>query len=585
MSRNLVCILGALGSGLALSGAAAQTRPARPVHAAAGISGTAVAQLPVPGAPTRVTAFIDVAVVPMDTERVLLHQTVLVRGGRIAALGPVTNIPVPRGAVRIDGKGQYLLPGFGACHGHIAFNGNFVWGGAEYAAGDLRHAELYLFLMFASGVTVLRNADYLNSNPEVLSSRERDRWGRWQATGWWLKEGDLLRLRAQAAAGKLWSPRIYTAGQWAPLQYVTQGQALPDVRLSTPRLDSVAAYVAAYKAAGYDFIKLHDETRQIAESVFAAARRVGIQVGGHVVEGTYDQVLAGGQRVADHGQGGRDVAGRTEAQHKLLLAADAGARRRAGLWSCDVGGQETAFIRALTDSGAGVLLGADGSPENYRLPFYVEKVGLTPYQALAIGTKDFGRYLRTLDPRGDETGTIAVGQRADVVLLTGNPLKDIHNAAFVSFAYDTSLATKTATRTGLMIGGRWMASAELNRRATVALLYPFLLIETEQMLKAGGVDSSLAPALRQRLMQLDSVHHVQRYALAERFVLTPMVPAGGADSLRGPEQLVTLFARQLGEIRAALPVAARDRFDEQARVWLSARSAGGYHLTIPGVRP
>ena len=35
---------------------------------------------PTPGAPAGVTAFVDVAVVPMDKERVLQHQTVLVDG-------------------------------------------------------------------------------------------------------------------------------------------------------------------------------------------------------------------------------------------------------------------------------------------------------------------------------------------------------------------------------------------------------------------------------------------------------------------------------------------------------------------------
>jgi hypothetical protein len=45
-------------------------------------------RLPVAGAPVGVTAFVNVAVVPMDAERVLSDQTVLVEAGRITALGP-----------------------------------------------------------------------------------------------------------------------------------------------------------------------------------------------------------------------------------------------------------------------------------------------------------------------------------------------------------------------------------------------------------------------------------------------------------------------------------------------------------------
>jgi imidazolonepropionase-like amidohydrolase len=66
-----------------------------------------------------VTAFIDVAVVPMDTERVLEHQTVLVAGGRITALGPVSKVRVPAGATQIDGRGQYLMPGLADMHAHF----------------------------------------------------------------------------------------------------------------------------------------------------------------------------------------------------------------------------------------------------------------------------------------------------------------------------------------------------------------------------------------------------------------------------------------------------------------------------------
>jgi imidazolonepropionase-like amidohydrolase len=66
-----------------------------------------------------VTAFVDVAVVPMDRERVLAHQTVLVQGGRIVALGSVAQVAVPAEAQRIDGRGQYLIPGLADMHVHL----------------------------------------------------------------------------------------------------------------------------------------------------------------------------------------------------------------------------------------------------------------------------------------------------------------------------------------------------------------------------------------------------------------------------------------------------------------------------------
>ena len=56
-------------------------------------------------------AFVDVTVVPMDKEQLLLHQTVLVAGGRIAQVGPSASTKPPRGALSIDGKGKFLMPG------------------------------------------------------------------------------------------------------------------------------------------------------------------------------------------------------------------------------------------------------------------------------------------------------------------------------------------------------------------------------------------------------------------------------------------------------------------------------------------
>jgi hypothetical protein len=63
------------------------------------------------------TAFLHVNVVPMDRERVLLDQTVIVEGERIAAMG--RGLPVPPHAQVIDGgRTTYLSPGLADMHTH-----------------------------------------------------------------------------------------------------------------------------------------------------------------------------------------------------------------------------------------------------------------------------------------------------------------------------------------------------------------------------------------------------------------------------------------------------------------------------------
>ena len=66
-----------------------------------------------------VTAFVDVTLIPMDRERRMPGQTVLVRGDRIVEIGPVAKVKVPEGGVRVDGKGKFLIPGLAEMHAHI----------------------------------------------------------------------------------------------------------------------------------------------------------------------------------------------------------------------------------------------------------------------------------------------------------------------------------------------------------------------------------------------------------------------------------------------------------------------------------
>ena len=64
-------------------------------------------------------AFVNLSVVPMDRDRVLSGQTVVVEGDRITALGSTGSVTIPAGAVRIDGRGKFLIPGLAEMHAHI----------------------------------------------------------------------------------------------------------------------------------------------------------------------------------------------------------------------------------------------------------------------------------------------------------------------------------------------------------------------------------------------------------------------------------------------------------------------------------
>jgi hypothetical protein len=158
------------------------------------------------------TAFVDVTIVPMDTEHELPHQTVLVKDDRILAIGPTDRTPIPPSVRRIDGHGKWLLPGLIDMHVHL---------------DDPRDGLLFV----ANGVTTVRN---MWGNPEHLAWRER------------------------AANDPSWiAPSIYTAGP------ILDG-APPTWPGSTviETAEQAAAEVAAERQAGYDFVKVYSKGRR-----------------------------------------------------------------------------------------------------------------------------------------------------------------------------------------------------------------------------------------------------------------------------------------------------------------------------------
>jgi hypothetical protein len=110
------------------------------------------------------------------------------------------------------------------------------------------------------------------------------------------------------------------------------------------------------------------------------------------------------------------------------------------------------LIKALHDGGVEFLLGSD-APQMWNVPgFSIHReletlvaAGLTPYQALATGTRNIAIHYDTLDT----TGTVAAGKRADLVLLDANPLQAVGNTRRVA---------------GVMLGGRWLPKAKIDQR-------------------------------------------------------------------------------------------------------------------------
>src|SRR5204862_7018668 len=65
------------------------------------------------------SVFRNATVIPMDSDRIVAAQAVVVRGSVIESVGPAASSHAPAGGMVIDGTGGFLLPGVPDVHVHL----------------------------------------------------------------------------------------------------------------------------------------------------------------------------------------------------------------------------------------------------------------------------------------------------------------------------------------------------------------------------------------------------------------------------------------------------------------------------------
>jgi imidazolonepropionase-like amidohydrolase len=114
------------------------------------------------------------------------------------------------------------------------------------------------------------------------------------------------------------------------------------------------------------------------------------------------------------------------------------------------------LVKVIADSGGRIMAGSD-TPEwffgyGWTLHRELESLvaaGLTPHQALAAATTNPAEFLRA----SKEWGTIEPGKRADLLLLSADPLEDIRNTSRIE---------------AVVVGGRWLDREERERMIAAA---------------------------------------------------------------------------------------------------------------------
>lgn len=424
------------------------------------------------------TAFVDVAVVPMTEPALLEQQTVVVEDGRISEVGPASQVTVPLGAQVVDGTGRYLMPGLCDMHVHL-FNpdsnpGQLVMYLAEGTttvrslSGVPRNAhwrdgvtagEIVGPTIFTAGPTLI---DGIEGSPEFLATlpitqpqtdEEAVATVRAQAAGWpdlvkvydgMQPEVYLAAINAGAGAG------IYVTGHLLdelPLERIVEA-GLREIA----HVDELNFHHWRGVPGAADFVLDYEAIPATAELLaandIAVVSNISLdEIMADLIFDTDDVLARPGYRVVRP-----EVieSWRTEGRQLGKFAGQGPFRRDVELPFLK------ALVRGLDEAGVIVLTGTDTSVRTEgSLPEHIHRevellieARLSEFDALAAATTNAARVVARMGGDGG-FGTVAVGQRADLILLERNPLENVSN---------------TRARVGVMARGRYRTQSELNRR-------------------------------------------------------------------------------------------------------------------------
>jgi imidazolonepropionase-like amidohydrolase len=395
----------------------------------------------------------NVTVIPMTGAAPASRQSVIVRDGRIAEIGPSAQVGIPTGASVVDGTGKYLIPGLFEMHAHTS---------------KTRGSALGLYVV--NGVTTIR--DQGSEHAEVLRWRREIRDGtrvgpRMLIAGPYLESlSNIQRMRRDPPESRV-EPferaRIPIGSPADARRVIDSLSALELDHFKVRTVQDSATYLALARAA-------HAHGKRLVGHYVAASPELFLEAGQDGVEHGFplafdalsrDKRMAFWRELAKRDVGVVPTAVvltesvfRPTAYYQALVADTTGAthplrpylskfmildwreqveevsaERRAILerawpiWVKQVREMREAGVRIMAGSDVAVLNIFPGPSLHEELRLFVDSVGMSPMEALASATRKPAEWLGM----ADSVGTVAQGKVADLVLLDADPLADIKN--------------------------------------------------------------------------------------------------------------------------------------------------------------
>jgi imidazolonepropionase-like amidohydrolase len=261
-----VCLLATLASTVVIQPIAAQdTAPttATPVTGPAARLSADVRRFATVTEP--VVALVNATVVDGTGRPPQTGQTIVIRDGRIAEVGPSASVTVPAGARRMDLAGHTIIPGIVGMHDHLFYTAV----GGRAAQMLFTGPRLYL----ASGVTTIRTTGGRSPYAE-------------------------LNARAMIDSGRVPGPRIHFTAPY--LTGDVGGTSGSMAQVASP--DAARRFVAYWAQEGATWIKIYADIRraELAAAIDEAHKR-GIKVTGHLCSVTFQEAVDLGIDNLEHG--------------------------------------------------------------------------------------------------------------------------------------------------------------------------------------------------------------------------------------------------------------------------------------------
>lgn len=357
------------------------------------------------------------------------NATVLVRGQKISAVGPSNEVRIPKGTVRINGRGLSIIPGLIDCHVHLCL------GGEPDVVGTLESEP--------SSYTLLKSAGHAKATIDAGFTTVRDVGSR---------DHSIFALQQAINSGVMPGPRIIGAGR----AICMIGGHARFIGQEVKGTKQVRKAVAEEVTAGAGVIKIiasggvltpgtsPDEAQMTMEELAAAvdaAQQAGKRVAAHAHGATgMKNAITAGVRSIEHATLLDDESAALMKQYRVYMVPtlSALATTAAGRPGCGIPDSALAKAKSMTkrhqasfkaahQSGIAIAMGTDaGTPFNYHGDNAQElermvAFGMTPMEAIVASTATAARLIGVQN----SVGTVTKGMDADLVILKGNPLRRI----------------------------------------------------------------------------------------------------------------------------------------------------------------